>query len=104
MAVVEVTVVPLGTGTPSLSSYVAQCESVLSRYKNLKHTLTPMSTVIEGDLDVILEVIREMHEVPFKLGVKRVSTHINIDDRRDKKLTMKGKIEAVEKKLQQRDL
>ncbi len=98
MAVVEVSVVPIGTATPSLSSYVARCEKVLNKYKDLKHTLTPMSTVIEGDLDRVLQAIREMHEVPFGSGIMRVSTHINIDDRRDKKLTMEGKIKAVETK------
>ncbi len=101
MAVVEVTVVPLGTGTPSLSSYVAECEKVLDRYEDLKHTLTPMSTVIEGELDRILEAVREMHEVPFIKGAQRVSTRITIDDRRDKKLTMEGKLKSVQKKLQE---
>ncbi len=101
MAVVEVTVVPLGTGTPSLSSYVAACEKVLDRYEDLKHTLTPMSTVIEGELDRILEAVREMHEVPFIKGAQRVSTRITIDDRRDKKLTMEGKLKSVQKKLQE---
>jgi hypothetical protein len=52
MAVVEVVMVPLGTGTPSLSKYVAGVEKVLDRYGKLKHTLTPMSTIIEGDLDI----------------------------------------------------
>jgi len=101
MAVVEVAVAPIGTETPSLSRYVAECESVLEKYKDLKHKLTPMATVIEGDLTRILEAIKEMHKVPFKLGAKRVLTHITIDERTDKKLTMEGKIEAVEKKMQQ---
>jgi uncharacterized protein (TIGR00106 family) len=103
MAVVGVSVVPLGTGEPSVSRYVAGCEDVLNKYADLKHKLTPMSTVIEGDLDRILQAIREMHEVPFKMGAKRVSTRITIDDRRDKELTMDGKIEAVEKRLKTED-
>lgn len=53
MAVVEVAVVPIGTETPSLSCYVAECESVLEKYKDLKHKLIPMATVIEGDLSGI---------------------------------------------------
>ncbi len=99
MAVVGVSIVPIGTENPSISHYVAGCEGILDKYKDLKHKLTPMVTVIEGDLDRILEAIKEMHQVPFKLGAKRVATHITIDDRMDKKLTMAGKIEAVEKKL-----
>ena len=99
MAVVGVSIVPIGTGEPGVSRYVAGCENVLKKYKDLKHKLTPMATVIEGDLSRILEVIKEMHQVPFKLGAKRVLTNITIDERIDKKHTMESKIESVEKKL-----
>lgn len=97
--VAEVTVVPLGTATPSLSTYVAEVEKVLKKYTNIKTMLTPMATVMEGELDDILKVVREMHEVPFLKGAKRVSTRLSIDDRRDKTLTMQGKIQAVNEKL-----
>ncbi|SDF66743.1 MTH1187 family thiamine-binding protein [Sporolituus thermophilus] len=98
MAIVEVTIAPLGVGT-SISRYVAACHKVLEQAKDLKYQLTPMATVIEGDLDRIMEVIRQMHEVPFEAGAQRVSTLIRIDDRRDKELTMAGKIKAVQEKL-----
>ena len=97
--IVEVTVVPLGTGTPSLSAYVAEVEKVLSTYKDIKSQLTPMSTILEGELDVIFKAVREMHESPFLKGASRVSTRISIDDRRDKAITMAGKMEAVKSKL-----
>lgn len=100
MAVVEVTIAPMGTGTPSISHYVAHCHRVLEEAKDLKYQLTPMSTIIEGELDRILEVIRKMHEVPFEKGALRVSTSIRIDDRRDKELTMAGKLKAVTEKLE----
>lgn len=99
MAIVEVTIAPLGTGTPSISKYVAACHKVLEEAADLKHQLTPMATVIEGDLDRILAVIRQMHEVPFTAGAQRVSTIIRIDDRRDKVSTMAGKLKAVNDKL-----
>lgn len=99
MAIVEVTIVPLGTGSASLSHYVAGCHKVLAEAKDIKYQLTPMATVIEGDLDRILEVVRRMHEVPYTAGAVRVSTSIRIDDRRDKELTMAGKVQAVVEKL-----
>jgi uncharacterized protein (TIGR00106 family) len=99
MAIVEVTIAPMGTGTPGISQYVAACHKVLEKAQDLKYQLTPMSTIIEGDLDRILEVIRQMHEVPFGAGAPRVSTLLRIDDRRDKELTMAGKIKAVTDKL-----
>lgn len=99
MAVVEVSITPLGTGTPGVSRYVAGCMQVL-RASGLKHQLTPMGTIIEGDTDAILEVIRRMHEVPFDAGAVRVSTLIKIDDRRDlAEHTMAGKVRSVEGKL-----
>lgn len=99
MAIVELTIAPMGTGTPSISQYVAACHKVLEQAQDLKYQLTPMSTIIEGDLDRILEVVRQMHEVPFGAGAQRVSTLMRIDDRRDKELTMAGKIKAVTDKL-----
>ena len=98
MAVVFVTVVPLGTATPSVSHYVAGVERVL-RDSGLKHELTGMGTIIEGDLDAILPVLMKMHEHPFSQGVMRVSTSIRIDDRRDKKGSIEGKIRSVKEKL-----
>jgi len=97
--IVQVTVVPLGTGSTSLSAYVAKVEKILENYKNIRSMLTPMATILEGDLDEILSVIREMHEAPFINGAERVSTRISIDDRRDKKLSMDGKVKAVKSKL-----
>ena len=40
-----------------------------------------------------------MHEVPFQSGALRVGTTIRIDDRRDKELTMEGKVQAVMENL-----
>lgn len=97
--IAEVTVVPLGTSTPSLSAYVAEVEKVLKKHENIKSMLTPMSTVLEGNLDDILTVVREMHEVPFAHGALRVSTRLSIDDRRDKKISMRSKLRSVQGKL-----
>ena len=99
MAIVEFTIVPLGTKDTSLSKYVADCHKVLEDVKNIKYQLTPMGTIVEGDLDVILETIRMMHEVPFDNGALRVSTGIKIDDRRDKISSMEGKVKSVVEKL-----
>ena len=98
MAVVFLTITPLGTGTPSVSRYVAGVERIL-RGTKLKHQLTAMGTIVEGDLDEILRVVREMHEHPFTQGAVRVSTLVKIDDRRDKEHTIDGKMRSVEEKL-----
>lgn len=100
MAIIQVTIVPLGTETPSVSDYVAAVHQVLEQSaENIQYQLTPMSTIIEGELDELLTVVRRMHEVPFENGALRVSTSITIDDRRDKKGTMEQKLRSVEIKL-----
>ncbi|HSM94092.1 MAG TPA: MTH1187 family thiamine-binding protein [Anaeromyxobacteraceae bacterium] len=98
MAIVFLTITPLGTATPSVSRYVAGVERVLDA-SGLKHQLTAMGTIIEGDLDEILAVVRRMHEHPFGQGALRVTTSIRIDDRRDKVATIDSKMKSVEEKL-----
>lgn len=99
MAVVEISVVPLGTGTPGVSEYVAGCVDIVAR-SGLDYQLTSMGTVIEGDLDQIFPVLRAMVELPFERGAVRVSSLIKIDDRRDdQQHSMAGKIDAVTRKL-----
>jgi uncharacterized protein (TIGR00106 family) len=98
MAIVFVTIAPLGTSGSSLSSYVAGVERILQK-SGLKHELTAMGSIVEGELDAILPVLREMHEQPFLQGAVRVSTLIKIDDRRDKAASMDAKIRSVREKL-----
>lgn len=96
MAVVDITIVPLGTGSTSLSKYVAECHSVLKDFPELKWQLNPGSTTLEGELDLIIKAVLKMHEIPFNKGALRVSTHIKIDDRRDKKGSMEQKVKSVQ--------
>jgi len=102
MAIVDITVIPIGSEGPSVSQYVAEIQNILKDYEEkglIKYKLTPMSTIIEGDLDNLFKVIKAIHESPFQKGMSRVATNIRIDDRRDKKSTMESKIKSVEKHL-----
>jgi uncharacterized protein (TIGR00106 family) len=98
VAVVFLTITPIGTATPSVSRYVAGVHRILQR-SGLVHELTAMGTIIEGDLDDILAVVREMHEAPFGEGAVRVSTLLKIDDRRDKVHSIARKMRSVREKL-----
>jgi uncharacterized protein (TIGR00106 family) len=93
--IAEVVVVPIGTGTTALSEYVAGALEELAKEKKLQFKLTPMGTVILGELDLILEVVKRMHEAPFKKGLRRVYTIIKIDDRRDRRVTIDSKVKDV---------
>ncbi|MDR3569156.1 MAG: MTH1187 family thiamine-binding protein [Syntrophobacteraceae bacterium] len=97
MAIVELSIVPLGVGA-GVSSFVAGAIEVLQK-TGLKHELTAMGTIVSGDLDDILAVIRKMHESCFDAGAVRVLTQIRIDDRRDRETSMERKIRSVREKL-----
>ena len=101
MAILEISVVPIGTGGTSLSAYVADCLRMLKKEK-LRYELSSMGTNIEGDLKDLFKIALKMHQVPFKKGARRVATTIKIDDRRDKKGTLEGKKRAVKDKLRVR--
>jgi uncharacterized protein (TIGR00106 family) len=100
MAIVEVSIVPLGTGTTGVSEYVAGAVAILQR-SGLHYQLSPMGTVIEGDLHAVMAVVQQMHESPFAKSIQRVYTVIKIDDRRDTAAGMEHKVKSVEQKLAQ---
>jgi uncharacterized protein (TIGR00106 family) len=95
--IAEIKVVPLGTASTSVSYYVARCLDIAKQAKDVEYQLTAMGTILQGPLGRVLELAQEMHEVPFTMGIKRVLTTINIDDRRDKSATMESKVSAVNK-------
>lgn len=99
MVIAELTVIPLGTESTSLSRYVAGCHQFLKNQDKVKYRLTPMGTILEGKLDDIFEITKKMHELPFENGAFRVTTNLKIDDRRDKEAAMDKKINSVEEKL-----
>lgn len=95
MAIVEVNVTPVGTAQPSISSYIARCYDVIKNEEGIKFFVTPMSTVLEGDLDRVLEVVKKIHRVPFRDGIQRVLTSVTIDERTDKEDSMEAMVQSV---------
>ncbi|PLX94804.1 MAG: hypothetical protein C0620_05430 [Desulfuromonas sp.] len=98
MAVVQISCTPLGEGSGGLSKFVAGCLKLVKE-SGLNYQLTPMGTILEGELDEIFALVRKMHESPFNAGAQRVSTLIKIDDRRDREHTMERKLRSVEEQL-----
>ena len=99
MAMIDISVVPVGTQSPSVSRFVAGAVKILRDEPGIKYELTAMNTIIEGDLDKLLALAQRMHRSAFDAGAVRVVTTIRIDERRDKPLTIEGKIRAVKEKL-----
>ena len=99
MAMIDISVVPVGTGSPSVSKFVAGAVKILQNEPGIKYELTAMNTIIEGELDKLLALAQRMHRSAFDAGAQRVVTTLRIDERRDKPLTIEGKVKAVREKL-----
>ena len=85
----------LRSGTAGVSHIVASCINLLDKATDISYQVTSMATIVQGPLDRILELVKEMHELPFSQGIQRVVTSISIDDRRDKQITMQSKVKSV---------
>jgi uncharacterized protein (TIGR00106 family) len=55
MAVMEISVVPLGTRTPSISDYVSEAVKILEK-EGLEYQLTAMGTIVEADLERLFDL------------------------------------------------
>jgi len=101
--IAQVSTAPLGTGSTSISGFVAEAIKTL-RQSGLRFTITPMGTILEAkNMRELFEAIEKCHEALFKAGAKRVYTIILIDDRRDVERTMFDKVKSVEEKLKSQD-
>jgi len=94
--IAEFSIMPVGAGV-SLSPFVAECLRIV-RDSGLKHQLTPMGTVLEGDGDKVVATIMACHSQVLRMS-DRVVTSIKIDDRRDRPADMERKVRSVEEKL-----
>ncbi len=98
MPLLEISVVPVGTGQPSFSSSVTDAVRTIEE-RGLNYQVTPTATVIEGDLDDLMEVAKEIHQNALDKAASRVITNITIDDRTDKNLSLKKQVDAVKQSL-----
>jgi uncharacterized protein (TIGR00106 family) len=102
MALMQINIIPLGTGSTSVGEFVAGVTKVLAR-EGVVFQLTDMGTVVEGDASELFKVAELIHAIPFRKGAKRVVTQIAIDDRRDRKVRIGDKVASVDSRLQVAD-
>lgn len=95
MALLDITVIPLGAGGSGLSAWVAGLERLLDE-SGLSFRLNDMGTTVEGSADELFAVARKLHEYCFRDGVARVYTVMKIDDRRDRNVSLGDKVASVE--------
>ena len=98
MALMQITIIPLGTTTPSVGEYVADVERYLLAH-GIDHRLQDMGTVIHGEVEGLFRLATEIHNLAFARGVQRVVTHITVDDRRDVRQGLGDKQQAIRQRL-----
>jgi|Deesub1362B_J571_1020462.scaffolds.fasta_scaffold00748_7 uncharacterized protein (TIGR00106 family) len=94
--IVEFTISPIGVGE-SLSKYVAKVIDLVDK-SGLPYLLTPMGTIVEGEWDEVMDLIKRCHHLMLEMA-PRVTTRIYIDDRPGRKGLLEYKTKSVEEKL-----
>ena len=95
----ELEIVPVGTGSASLSSLLTEVAGLIDQ-SGLAYRVGPMGTVVEGEWDQVMGLAKRCH-VAMLGRAERVMTTIRIDDRTDKpgggRITQK--VQSLEAKL-----
>ncbi|MDA8163845.1 MAG: MTH1187 family thiamine-binding protein [Desulfobacteraceae bacterium] len=98
MALMQLTIIPMGTGSPSVGDYVADVQKALEK-EGASFKLADMGTIVEGEPAALLTLAARLHELPFGRGLQRVVTQISLDDRRDKQVGLGDKTASVRRRL-----
>ncbi len=98
MALMEISIVPIGTGGTSLSRHVAPVIKAI-KDSGLSYKLHDMGTTVQGEAKELFRLAAKLHEAMFTNDVKRVYTVIKLDDRRDRIVSIGQKAKSVEEKL-----
>jgi uncharacterized protein (TIGR00106 family) len=96
MVLVEFSMTPLGKGE-SVSRYVSRSLDIIDR-SGLPYRLTPMGTILEGEWDEVMGVVRDCFE-RMRQDCDRITTSIKVDYRAGASGRLEGKIASVEEKL-----
>ena len=93
---VEFSAWPMGKGE-SVSEYVAESLEIIDR-SGIPYQLNPMSTVLEGEWDEIMPVVRECFDRMSRES-DRIHCTFKIDWRRGETGRLSSKVEKVEQRL-----
>lgn len=100
MTMAEISILPVGTKSTSVSFYVARALESVDDTKDLKCHLNAMGTILEAkDTKTVLDAAETMISTLHNLGVDRVSAVLKIDSRLDKQDTVTDKVKAVRRHL-----
>lgn len=90
---VEFRIIPVGAGE-ELKEFMGKVLAIVEK-SELDYQLTAMGTLLEGEWEEIMFVVKKCHDEIKKLSA-RVVTEIVVDDRKDMKGRLKGNVLEVE--------
>jgi uncharacterized protein (TIGR00106 family) len=93
---VQFSIIPVGVGS-SLGAHLAEVLRIVDA-SGLPYKLNPMGTVIEGEWDEIMKLIKKCHRAVMNTG-ERTVTHISIDDRKATTNRIEAKVKSIERRL-----
>ena len=96
MVLMEFSISPLGEGS-SVSQYVARCIAIVEA-SGLDYELHAMGTIVEGELDEVLDLLKRCNEEIAK-DCDRVSCIAKLDYRSGRSGRIRSKVASVEEKL-----
>lgn len=96
MVLLEMSITPLGKGE-SVSQYVADCVRLVAA-SGLDYELHAMGTIVEGELDKVLDLMRQCIELVARHS-DRVTCTAKLDYRRGHAGRIQSKVESVRQKL-----
>jgi uncharacterized protein (TIGR00106 family) len=94
--VVDLSIIPIGQGA-SISPEIAKVIKIIDA-SGLPYRVTAMGTVLEGEWDEIMALIKQCHEEVLR-SAERVYTTITVDDRKGKIDRLQGKVASLESKV-----
>jgi len=95
----EICVIPIN-GSISLRKEIAIAHRILQQ-TGCTIELHGYGTNVEGDYDLIMNAIKEIHQTLHSMGTVRIHTALKISSRIDKDQTFTQKVEAVQQQLQE---
>ncbi|APF20929.1 protein of unknown function DUF77 [Caldithrix abyssi DSM 13497] len=93
MVLIEFSMFPLDKGE-SLSPYVARILDIIDK-SGVNYRLNPMGTVLEGDYDEVMGVVRQCFKALEK-DCRRISMTLKMDYRKSNESRLEKKIQKVE--------
>ena len=89
-------IVPRGVGG-SIGDQVAGVMKIVDA-SGLPYKVNPMATVVEGEWDEVMNLVKMCHAAVMR-SAERVVTTISIDDRRGKPGRIEEKVKSVERRI-----